>query len=75
MKLMIEPDENSNGVNVTTDEEEMSVETAIFMLELAKLSVMSYHLGGTDTSQQLDDQRSSSASDPADRKVEETKDA
>ena len=37
MKLLIEQDENTPGVSVTTDEEDMRVADAIFMVRLAEI--------------------------------------
>lgn len=48
MRLMIEQEEGQTGVTVTTDQEEMRVDTTVLLLELAKLNVMSYYLGGPE---------------------------
>lgn len=48
MKLLIEQDENTPGVSVTTDEEDMRVADAIFMVRLAEMSLLSFYLGGDE---------------------------
>lgn len=48
LKVLIEKEDDQQGVSVTTDDESMTVEQVIMLLELAKLSVFSYYLGGAD---------------------------
>jgi hypothetical protein len=45
-RLLIERDEEGTGVNVTTDAEELAVADAMLMLELAKMTLLSFFYGG-----------------------------
>lgn len=46
-QILIEQDEQGR-VNVTTNEESLSVESALLLLKLAELNVLSYYLGGQE---------------------------